>query len=102
MSIEHPIRSDERGEYTTRLGKLRISAELLRSMLHLPDNVKFRNFRVADVCGEAGCDLEMIIESDDMPATPSGHCVKTVVAQYKTERIGDTEHRVAYFDCWRW
>lgn len=102
MSIEQPIFSNERSAETVRVGKLRISAELLRHMLHLPESVKFRQFRSAtDFISGAGCDLEMLIESDDMPLVRTDGFVQNVTAQYRTERIGDTDHHVTYFDCWR-
>jgi len=87
-----------------RLGKMRITAEILRQCLRLPQDVKFLNYRASDYSGAAGVDIECIIEADGLDCVPDGKPIPNVTPWLKTEKMHFDDNGVVVdvvkFDRW--
>lgn len=81
-----------------RLAKMHISLELIRSLLALPDDVRFLRIRMSDQINSAGGSLECIIESETIPEIADGAMIPVATPSITTV-YGDRPSR-SVFNGW--
>ena len=80
----------------SNLGIIRISQELLRDILLLPEDVEVRH---AQLSGNVPQEIEFIISSKTIPATYPGSAIARYSPQYKSTTRG--LQTVVEFEGWR-
>lgn len=89
---------------SSNVGIMRISAELLRQALCLPEGTKFCAFRDSQIAGGSGVDLECRIESPGLKAIPHGSMIPHVSASLWSTAVtaedGGGRYDIPYFKEW--
>lgn len=88
---------------TKKLARVKISSDMLRKMMHLPQGVQFIDFKTAMTFSGNGIDLEILVEDDGLRDVQAGEPIPNADAWFRKRTIdgtGATSVMVTEFDKW--